>query len=134
MADGDLTSEIICYGNTRVSYGAGLSHFRTFRHNGGHSGIERHAAQRNQRKQNRDATRLSFLPPVPTSLPPTFRPTLPAHSTPRISAAHRMTSCSLGEASDRAASRSTHRHSLCSGRPSSGLTGRLIFSVRVAAR
>ena len=36
-------------------------------------------------------------------------------------------------ASESAVSRSTQRHSSCSGLPSSGLTGKVIFSVRVAA-
>ena len=53
---------------------------------------------------------------------------------PMVSAAQRTMGSNRGEASDRASSRVTQRHSLCSGRPSSGLTPSVMTSVRVSAR
>ena len=62
------------------------------------------------------------------------RPMQPGDATPIVSAAHLTMGCSLAPVSARAVLRSTQRHSSCSGRPSSGLTGSEILSVRVAAR
>lgn len=52
---------------------------------------------------------------------------------PRVSPAQRMMGSSRGEHSARPCSNVTQRHSLCSGRPSSGRTGSVTASVDVWA-